>query len=99
MSIASSIGNWSSSSINSTINSLGSKMVSTGSSNSWFINRNNSSVRMSNKVGVQVEKSSISIAKSSNGSSSNKRSSNSRGSYEGSSGNNGSRSSIFSSLG
>merc|ERR1711874_214894 len=93
-SIASSIGNWSSSSVNSTINSLGSKMVSTGSSNSWFINRNNSSVRMSNKVGVQVERSSIAVAKSSNGSSRNR-----RGSYEGSSSNNGSRSSIFSSLG
>ena len=51
---------------------------------------------MSNKVGVQVERSSIAVAKSSNGSSSYKRSSNSRGSYEGSSGNNGSRSSIFS---
>merc|ERR1711942_389456 len=63
-SIASSIGNWSSSSINSTINSLGSKMVSTCSSNSRLIKRNNSSVGMSNKLGVQVERSSIAVGTS-----------------------------------
>merc|ERR1740131_405302 len=79
-SIASSISNWSSSSINSTINSLGSKMVSTGSSNCRLINRNNSSVGVSNKVSVQVEGTSITIANSSNGSSSNSGNSSNSGS-------------------
>merc|ERR1712029_1324235 len=74
-SIAITIGNWSSSSINSTINSLGSKMVSTCSSNSRFIKRNNSSVGMSSEVSVQVERTSIAVANSSNGSSSNSRNS------------------------
>merc|ERR1712002_474952 len=80
-SVASSISNWSSSSINSTVHSLGSKMVSTCSSNSRLINRNNSTVGMSNEVSVQVERSSIAVANSSNGSSSKSRnSSNSWGS-------------------
>merc|ERR1719278_172123 len=72
-SIVSTISYWSSSSINFTINSLGSKMVSTCSSNSRFIKRNNSSVGMSNKLCVQVERTSIAVANSSNGSSSNSR--------------------------
>merc|ERR1719309_587704 len=42
-------------------NSLGSKMISTSSSNSWFIKRNNSSVGMSNELSVQVKRSSIAI--------------------------------------
>merc|ERR1719317_1502448 len=67
-------------------------MVSTCSSNSRLIKRNNSSVGMSNKLGVQVERSSIAVANSSNGSSSNS-------SNSGNSSNDRGRSSIFSSLG
>merc|ERR1712055_853331 len=37
-------------------NSLGSKMVSTSSSNSWFISRYKSSVRITDKLSVQVER-------------------------------------------
>merc|ERR1719278_1207153 len=100
-SIASTISYWSSSSINSTVNSLGSKMVSTCSSNSRFIKRNNSSIGMSNKLCVQVERTSIAVANSSNGSSSNSR--NSSNSWDSSnswgSSNDRGRSSIFSSLG
>merc|ERR1719187_957932 len=73
-------------------------MVSTGSSNCRLIKRNNSSVGVSNKLSVQVERSSITVANSSNGSdgsSSNGWSS----SNQRSSSNNRSRSSIFSSLG
>merc|ERR1712106_1298451 len=47
---------WGSSSIS---NTLGSKVVSTGSSNSWLVKRNNSSIRVSNKLGVQIEGTSI----------------------------------------
>merc|ERR1719250_246758 len=56
-----SSNNWGSSSIS---NSLGSKMISTGSSNSWFINRNNSSIGMSNELSVQVKRTSIAIGTS-----------------------------------
>merc|ERR1719431_2215379 len=76
-------------------------MVSTCSSNSRLINRNNSSVGMSNKLCVQVKRSSIAVANSSNGSSSNSR--NSSNSWDSSnswgSSNDRGRSSIFSSLG
>merc|ERR1719278_876652 len=93
-SIASTISYWSSSSVNSTINSLGSKMVCTCSSNCRFIKRNNSSIGMSNKLCVQVERTSIAVTNSSNGSSSNSgKSSNNWGS------NDRGRDSIFSSLG
>merc|ERR1719481_1060838 len=75
--------------------SMGGKVVSTSSSDSWLINRDNSSVRVSNQVSVQVERSSITVANSSNGGSSNSgNSSNSR-----SSSNNRGSSSISSSLG
>merc|ERR1711892_674704 len=77
-SITSSISSGSSSSINSTIDSLGSKMVSTSSNDSWLINRDNSSVGVSNKLGVQVEGSTITVANSSIRSRSNKRCSNKR---------------------
>merc|ERR1712106_770398 len=53
-----SSNNWGSSSIS---NSLGGKMVSTGSSNSWLIKRNNSSVGMSNKLCVQVKRTGVTI--------------------------------------
>merc|ERR1719320_1878635 len=56
-----SSNNWGSSSIS---NSLGSKMISTGSSNSWFIKRNNSSVGVSNELSVQVKRTSIAISTS-----------------------------------
>merc|ERR1711892_781231 len=42
-------------------NSLGCKMISTGSSNSWLIKRNNSSIRVSNKLCVQVKRTSVTI--------------------------------------
>merc|ERR1711982_117238 len=45
-------------------NSLGSKMISTGSSNSWFIKRTNSSVGVSNELSVQVKRTSIAIGTS-----------------------------------
>merc|ERR1719483_901499 len=45
--------NWCSSSIS---NSLGGKMFSTGSSNSWLIKRNNSSVGMSDKLCVRNDR-------------------------------------------
>merc|ERR1719483_1119729 len=42
-------------------NSLSCKMVSTGSKYSWLICRNNSSIRMSNKVGIEVERSTVAM--------------------------------------
>merc|ERR1719244_425606 len=42
--------------------SKSSNVISTGSSNSRLINRNNSTIRMSNQLGVQVEGTSITIA-------------------------------------
>merc|ERR550519_1040714 len=44
-----------------TINSLGSKMVSTCSSNCRFIKRNNSSIGVSNELSVQVKGTSIAV--------------------------------------
>merc|ERR1711892_1503154 len=79
-SITSSISSGSSSSINSTIDSLGSKMVSTSSNDSWLINRDNSSIGVSNKLGVQVEGSTITVANSSIRSRGNKRCSSKKGS-------------------
>merc|ERR1711970_998677 len=70
-SIASSITYWSSSSINTSINSIGSKVISTSSCNSRFINRHNSAIWVSNKLGVQVKR--VSITNSCNWSSSNNR--------------------------
>merc|ERR1712128_318340 len=63
--IARTIDSWGNASIHSTKHTLGSKRVSTGSSNGWLIKRDNSSVGVSNKLGVQVEWSSISVADSS----------------------------------
>merc|ERR1719378_1737028 len=81
--------------IYSTIDSLGSKMISTGSSDSRLINGNNSSIRVGNKLGVQVEGTSITSISNSNWGSSN-----SRGYSNGwGSGNKGCSSSISSSLG
>merc|ERR1712106_1123979 len=71
--------------MNSTIDSLGSKMVSTGSSDSWLINRDNSSIWVSNKLGVQVEGSTITVANSRIRSRSNKRCSSNKRSGGGSS--------------
>merc|ERR1719481_571181 len=48
----------------SIFSSLGIKMGSSGSSNSWFIKRNNSSVRVSNELSVQVKGTSIAVASS-----------------------------------
>merc|ERR1719357_2266436 len=70
-SISSSISNRTSSGIYSTIDSLGSKMISTGSSNSRLINGNNCSIRVGNKMGVQVEGTSITSISNSNWGSSN----------------------------
>merc|ERR1719308_737530 len=46
-------------------------MVGTGSSNSWFINRNNSSIGIIKKLSVEVKRSVIAVANISNRSSSN----------------------------
>merc|ERR1712212_288620 len=56
-----SSNSWGSSSIS---NSLGSKMISTSSSNSWFIKRNNSSIGVSNELSVQVKGASIAVGSS-----------------------------------
>jgi len=63
----SSSNNWGGSCISSF---LGGKMVSTGSSNSWFINRNNSSIGIIKKLSVEVKRSVIAVANISNRSSS-----------------------------
>merc|ERR1719295_386764 len=72
-SISSSISNRASSSINSAIDSLGGKMISTGSSNSRLIDGSDSSIRVGNKLCVQVEGTSITSISNSNWSSSNSR--------------------------
>merc|ERR1712168_556805 len=54
-------GNWSSSSVGSSLNS---KVISTGSCNSRLISRYHSSVRVSNQVSVQVERSVVTITSS-----------------------------------
>merc|ERR1719187_1377491 len=48
----------------SIFSSLGIKMCCSGSSNSWFIKRNNSSVRVSNELSVQVKGASIAVGSS-----------------------------------
>merc|ERR1719278_2093473 len=48
----------------SIFSSLGIKMCCSGSSNSWFIKRNNSSVGMSNELSVQVKRTSIAVGSS-----------------------------------
>merc|ERR1712243_91862 len=65
--ISSSIDSWSSIGIDSSIQSLGGKVISSGSSNSWLINWNNSSIGVGNKLGVEVQGTSIAIVVSSNG--------------------------------
>jgi len=55
------LGNRASSSIGS---SSGSKVVSTSSYNSWLISRDNSSIRVSHQLCVQVERSTVAIASS-----------------------------------
>merc|ERR1712106_190779 len=42
-------------------NSLSGKVLSTGSSNSWVINRDNSTIGVSNELSVEVEGTSVSI--------------------------------------
>merc|ERR1712106_566915 len=42
-------------------NSLSGKVFSTGSSNSWLINRDNSTIGVSNELSVEVEGASVSI--------------------------------------
>merc|ERR1719187_2395778 len=83
--------------------SYGSQVISTSSSNSWLIERDNSSIRVAYQLCVQVERSSITITSSISrvGRSSNsKRSSHSwaSNSSNGSSSNNGGSSSIGCSL-
>merc|ERR1719187_1552973 len=83
--------------------SYGSQVISTSSSNSWLIKRDNSSIRVAYQLCVQVERSSITITSSISrvGRSSNsKRSSHSwaSNSSNGSSSNNGGSSSIGCSL-
>jgi len=71
------------SSIKTSNNSLGGQMVSTGSSDSGLINRDNSAVGVSNQLSVEVEGASIAVVDGGNGSS------NSNGGNSGSSGNGG----------
>merc|ERR1719347_2408143 len=65
--ISSSIDSWSSIGIDSSVQSLGGKVISSGSSNSWLINWDNSSIGVGNKLGVEVQGTSIAIVVSSNG--------------------------------
>ena len=51
--------NWGSSGISL---SLGNKVISTGSSNSWLINRDNSTIGVGNELGVEVQWSLVSIS-------------------------------------
>ena len=51
--------NWGSSGISL---SLGNKVISTGSSNSWLINRDNSTIGVGNELGVKVQWSLVSIS-------------------------------------
>jgi len=84
----SSSNNGSSSSVGS---SLGGKVVGTSSSNSGLVSRDNGTVGVGNKVGVQVEGASIAVARSvgtgvansGNGSGSNDRGSSNNGSSSG----------------
>jgi len=76
-------GGGSGSSVQTSNNSLGGQMVSTGSGDSGLINRDNSAVGVSNQLGVEVEGASIAVVDGGNGSS------NSNGSNGGSSGNGG----------
>jgi len=71
------------SSIKTSNNSLGGQMVSTGSSDSGLINRDNSAVGVSNQLSVEVEGASIAVVDGGNGSS------NSNGGNSGSSSNGG----------
>merc|ERR1712243_465199 len=79
--ISSSIDSWSSIGIDSSIQSLGGKVISSGSSNSWLINWNNSSIGGGNKLGVEVQGTSIAIVVSSNSWSGNSWGSNSISSW------------------
>jgi len=76
-------GGGSGSSVQTSSNSLGGQMVSTGSGDSGLINRDNSAVGVSNQLSVKVEGTSIAVVDGGNGSS------NSNGSNSGSSGNGG----------
>ena len=57
-SVSSGVGNWGGGGVNSSINSLGGKVVSTGSGNSWLINWDNSTVSVGNKSSIWVSVSS-----------------------------------------
>jgi len=93
-SVSSGVGNWGSGGVNSSINSLGGKVVGTGGSDCWLVDWDNSSVGVGNEVGVQVEGTGIAIR------SNNRGSSNSWcNSGDWSSGNNGSSGSVSNTLG
>jgi len=62
-------GRGSSSSVQTSNNSLGGQMVSTGSSDSGLINRDNSAIGVSNQLSVEVEGASIAVVDGGNGSS------------------------------
>jgi len=73
----------SSSSVQTSNNSLGGQVVSTGGGNSGLINRDNSAIGVSNQLSVEVEGASIAVVDGGNGSSK------SNGGNSGSSGNGG----------
>jgi len=62
-------GRGSSSSVQTSNNSLGGQMVSTGSGDSGLINRDNSAIGVSNQLSVEVEGASIAVVDGGNGSS------------------------------
>jgi len=66
--VSSSIdGGGSSSSVDTSNNSLGGQMIGTGGSNSRLINRDNSAVGVSNQLGVEVEGAGIAVVDGGNG--------------------------------
>jgi len=60
-------GRGSSSSVDTSNNSLGGQMIGTGGSNSRLINRDNSAVGVSNQLGVEVEGAGIAVVDGGNG--------------------------------
>jgi len=61
-SIGNSRGSSNNGSLGSIDSSLGSKMVSAGSSNSWLVNRGDSTIGVGNQLGVEVERARVAIS-------------------------------------
>jgi len=62
-SIGNSWGSCNNGSLSSIDSSLGCKMFSTGSSNSWLVNRGDSTIRVGNQLGVEVERTRVAISR------------------------------------